>query len=399
MWGQNVFQRSEVKLLIDRLNEPRRFIQVVMGPRQVGKTTVVNQALDALNVPAACYSADNVAAADGWVSFCWEQARLEMRLNGLSQNILIFDEIQKIPNWSEAVKAEWDRDTREKTNIKVVLLGSSRMWISRGLSESLMGRCEEIRMTHWAYDEMREAFGLTLDEYVYFGGYPGAAGDIRDEDRWRSYIQGAIIDASVNRDILVDTPVAKPALLRRTFELGAQYSGEILSLTKMLGQLQDAGNTTTLTHYLSKLNEAGLLGALQKYAADEARKRASIPKFQVHNNALKTAMKDDAFASVRADPAVWGRYVESAVGAYLMSQSFRLRFDLAYWRDGSDEVDFVIRARGKLIAIEVKSNFEKSSKGLEVFRQKFGADRAFIVGPAGLSLETFLKADISELWR
>lgn len=192
----------KLRLLIERLNEPRRFIQVVMGPRQVGKTTVVNQALDALNVPAAYYSADNVADTAGWISSCWEQARLEMRLNGWSQNILVFDAIQKIPNWSEAVKAEWDRDAREKTNIKVVLLGSSRIWISRGLSESLMGRFEEIRMTHWSYDEMREAFGMTLDEYVYFGGYPGAASDIRNEDRWRSYIQSAIIDASVNRDIL-----------------------------------------------------------------------------------------------------------------------------------------------------------------------------------------------------
>lgn len=242
----------------------------------------------------------------------------------------MIDEIQKVPNWSETVKRQWDDDTWNERNIKVVLLGSSRALILQGLSESLMGRFEEIRMTHWTYAEMRDCFGLTVDEFIYFGGYPGAVEMMQDEARWKVYVRNSMIDATVNRDIFEDVRIGKAALLRKTLELGAAYSGKILSLTKLLGEIQDAGNVMTIAGYLERLNQCGLLGTLQKFSVDDARRRASIPKFQVHNNALLTALSVGTFEQVRNDPEKWGHYVESAVGAYLISQAYRLQFEVFY---------------------------------------------------------------------
>ena len=239
-----MYKRAEYHVIKSRLEEPRKFIQVVMGPRQVGKSTVVKQVLQDLNLPYQQFSADSVPAGNtSWVSDCWAAVRSLKASKGWDSIILVIDEIQKISNWSEAVKKEWDDDTFHDRNIKVLLLGSSRVMLERGLSESLGGRFEEIRMTHWSYPEMRDCFGFTLDQYIYYGGYPGAASLIHDDDRWEQYIQSSIIDATINKDILMNTPISKPALLRQTFELGASYSGELLSLSKMLGSLQDAGNT------------------------------------------------------------------------------------------------------------------------------------------------------------
>lgn len=392
-----MFVKEEGKELATRLLEPRRFIQVVTGPRQVGKTTAVTQALETLNLPSRFLSADAVGSGPDWIRANWEQARQEMRLSQSGEFVLVIDEIQKIANWSEVVKAEWDADTRTRTNVKLVLLGSSRVLVSKGLSESLMGRFEEIRMSHWTYPEMQTAFGMSLPEFIYFGGYPGAASLIRHESRWRAYIQSAIVDAAINRDVLMDSPVGKPALLRRTFELAASYSGEILSLTKMLGELQDAGNTTTLAGYLTLLDDSGLVGGLQKYAHDTARKRASIPKFQVHNSALKSVILPDSFHTVQSNAALWGRYVESAVGAYLVSQAFRQRFEVLYWRDGALEVDFVLRMKGKLLALEVKTSSEAETAGMHVFAEKFAPDRSYLVGPSGMPLEDFFATDIFDM--
>ena len=271
-----MYKRAEYQIIKNRLEEPRKFIQVVMGARQIGKSTVVKQVLKDLDLPYLFYSADNVPASNtAWVSDCWEAVRSLKRSNNWESAILVIDEIQKVPNWSEVVKKEWDDDTFNDRNIKVLLLGSSRVRLEKGLSESLAGRFEEIRMGHWNYVEMRDCFGWSLDQYIFYGGYPGAAPLVDDEDRFQQYIQSAIIDATINKDILMDTPIGKPALLRQTFELGAAYSGELLSLNKMLGSLQDAGNTSTLSGYLNLLAESGLLCGLQKYSIDMARRRAS----------------------------------------------------------------------------------------------------------------------------
>lgn len=394
-----MYKRTEYQIIKSRLEEQRRFIQVVMGARQIGKSTVVKQVLKDLDAPYQFYSADNVPATNNaWISNCWAASRSLMESNGWGGIILVIDEIQKISNWSEVVKKEWDDDTFHDRNIKVLLLGSSRVLLEKGLSESLAGRFEGIRMSHWSYREMKECFGFTLDQYLFYGGYPGAASLIGDEDRFQQYIQSSIIETTINKDILMDTPISKPALLRQTFELGAAYSGELLSLNKMLGSLQDAGNTATLAGYIHLLDESGLLGGLQKFSIDTARRKASIPKFQVYNNALKTVYIPDSFNQAIIDRKLWGRIFESGIGAYLVSQAFVHRFEIFYWRERNDEVDFILRKKGSVVAIEVKSNAEKRTDGLDKFRQLFKPQASFIVGDGGIGAEDFLSMNINKLF-
>ena len=394
-----MYKRPEYQTIKQRLEEPRKFIQVVMGARQIGKSTVVKQVLNDIDLPYQFFSADNVPASNGtWVSNCWAAVRSLKENKGWESAILVIDEIQKIANWSEAVKKEWDNDTFHDRNIKVLLLGSSRVLLEKGLSESLAGRFEEIRMSHWGFKEMRECFGCTLDQYIFYGGYPGAATLIDDEDRFQQYIQSSIIDATINKDILMDTPISKPALFRQTFELGAAYSGELLSLNKMLGTLQDAGNTTTLASYINLLGESGLLCGLQKFSVDMARRKSSIPKLQVYNNALKNVYCPLSFEQSVINRKEWGRIFESGIGAYLVSQAFVHRFEVFYWRERNDEVDFVLRKKNSVVAIEVKSNAEKTTAGIEKFRQMYRPTTSLIIGEAGIKAEDFLTMDIRKLF-
>lgn len=394
-----MFKRSEYQKIKTRLEENRKFIQVVMGARQIGKSTVVKQVLNDLTQPYQFFSADNVPATNtGWISNCWAATRSLKENNGWESVILVIDEIQKITNWSEAVKKEWDNDTFNDINIKVLLLGSSRVLLERGLSESLAGRFEEIRMSHWSYKEMKECFGFNVDQYLFYGGYPGAATLINDNDRFEQYIQSAIIDATINKDILMDTPISKPALLKQTFELGAAYSGNLLSLNKMLGSLQDAGNTSTLAGYINLLNESGLLCGLHKYSVDMSRRKASIPKFQAYNNALKMVYSPLTFEQAILDRKAWGHILESGIGAYLVSQAFIHRIEVFYWRERNDEVDFILQKKGSIVAIEVKSNAEKRTDGLDKFRQTFNPKSSFIVGDGGVRVEDFLSMDINKLF-
>lgn len=394
-----MYKRAEYQTIKSRIEEQRKFIQVVMGARQIGKSTVVKQVLQDLNIPYQLFSADNVPTTkSSWISDCWAAVRSLKESKGWRSIILVIDEIQKISNWSEVVKKEWDSDTFHDRDIKVLLLGSSRVLLEKGLSESLAGRFEEIRMSHWSYPEMRDCFGFSLDQYLYYGGYPGAASLIKDDDRFSQYIQSAIIEATINKDILMDTPIGKPALLRQAFELGAAYSGELLSLNKMLGSLQDAGNTATLAGYINLLDESGLLCGLQKFSIDMARRRASIPKLQVYNNALKKVYCPFSFEQAILDRKSWGRTFESGIGAYLVSQSFIHRFEVLYWREKEMEVDFVLRKNGSVVAIEIKSNGEKRTDGLDKFRQMFNPQAAFIVGDGGISAEDFLSMDLRKLF-
>ena len=395
-----MYKRPVYQQIKNRLIEPRKFIQVVMGPRQVGKTTVVKQVLHDLGEPFQFFSADNVPVSNtAWVSNCWAAVRSLKDNKRLNSIILVIDEIQKISNWSEVVKKECDDDTFHDRNIKVLLLGSSRVLLEKGLSESLGGRFEEIRMSHWSYTEMHHCFGTSLEEFLFYGGYPGAAQLITDPERWEHYIQSAIIDATINKDILMDSPIGKPALLRQTFELGASYSGELLSLTKMLGSLQDSGNTVTLAGYINLLGESGMLRGLQKYSIDTARRRASVPKFQVYDNALKMVYLPHTFEDAIMDRRLWGRIFESGVGAWIISQAFVHRFEVFYWRDRDDEVDFVLRKKGTVVAIEVKSNAEKNTKGLSVFKERFKPHAAIIVGDGGIRGEDFLTMDIQNIFK
>ncbi len=383
------FERTAAAVLEARLREPRRFIQVVAGPRQIGKTTLVQQVLARMAVPVRYASADEpTLRGPDWIAQQWEAARLEA---GGGSAILALDEVQKIPGWSEAVKRLWDEDTLARRPLAVVLLGSAPLLIQRGLSESLTGRFEVLRLSHWAFDEMRQAFGFSLDDYLYFGGYPGAAPLVAEPERWRRYVLDSLIETAISRDVLLLTRVDKPALLRRLFELGSRYSGRVLSYTKMLGQLQDAGNTTTLAHYLDLLAGAGLIAGLPKFAGQVVRQRGSSPKLQVLNTALLTAPAGLRPGDARADPTFWGRLVESAVGAHLANAAASGEFELFYWRERNREVDFVVRSARRLTAIEVKSGRSPEAlPGMAAFVAAFDPDRTLLVGGDGIALEEFL---------
>ena len=397
--------RKQFYTLKERILEPRKFIQVLAGPRQVGKSTLVNQVLTKLNIPHSIEVADAVDPKDSdWIHRTWEAARTTMKLRKIEEYLLVIDEVQKIDNWSEVVKREWDADSRDHVSLKVVLLGSSRLLLKKGLTESLAGRFELIRMPHWSLTEMREAFGLSLDEYIYFGGYPGPAHMIKDERRWRKYIKDSLVAPAIEKDVVMTSNIYKPALMKQLFELGCSYSAEILSLTKMMGQLQDAGNVTTLASYLQILNQCALLTGLQKYANDEARKKGSVPKYQVYNNALLTAYKGRNFMADRTDTNAWGRWVESAIGSHLLSMADELDYKVYYWREPSrsrdekdNEVDFIVVRDGEITAIEVKSGRRGMNSGLPAFAKTFAPKRSFVVGTGGVSLEDFLSSEVEDI--
>ncbi len=378
--------------------EPRRFIQVLAGPRQVGKTTLARQLMASLSHAVHFASADALAAEDRqWIRQQWEAARFRLSQNESAEGLLILDEVQKVQGWPEVVKSLWDEDTNNGFPLKVMVLGSSPLLVQRGLTESLAGRFEIIPVRHWSFQEMQDAFGVSLDEYVYFGGYPGAADIRKDEYRWRNYIVDSLIETTISRDILLMTQVNKPALLRQLFYLGCQYSGQILSYQKMVGQMQDAGNTTTLAHYLELLAGAGMLCGIPKYAGQQVRQRGSSPKLQVMDMALMSALSGQGFKAVRSDPELWGRWIESAVGVHLVNSSIEYGFELFYWRDRAREVDFIVRHQGRLLAIEVKSHKRQTAlPGMDAFVNAFHPDKIMLIGGGGLDVELFLSMDVKQ---
>lgn len=395
-------QRSALPILVQRLREPRRFAQVVAGPRQVGKTTLVRQALAALAAgPDGHQLAQHSVSADApglqarsWLAAQWETARALADQAGAC--VLVLDEIQKLPHWTETVKRLWDEDSAAGRDLRVVMLGSAPLLMAHDLSESLAGRFEIVRMGHWRYTEMRDAFDFTLDEFVFYGAYPGAAPLIRDTARWGAYVRDALIETTLSKDVLLMAPVKKPALLRRVFDLACHYSGQMLSYQKMLGQLDDAGNTTTLAHYLQLLEGAGLACGLQKYMGPVVRQRASSPKLQVYNNALLGAVASAAgetLASVRAVPERWGRWVESAVGAELLARHLAHSSTqplIRYGHEGGKEVDFVLTRGRDVYALEVKSGRAPDTlAGLDAFVAAHPQARPLVLGAGGLPLQTW----------
>ena len=393
------FQRTYLQTLKERINTPRKFIQAITGPRQVGKTTLVRQFLQQTEIPYLYVTADNVAHASSiWVEQQWETARLKLKNSASDEFLLIIDEIQKINNWSETVKLLWDTDSFNKLELKVILLGSSGLMLQHGLNESLAGRFELIKIPHWSYSEMRECFGFTAEQFAWFGGYPGSAELIGEEDRWKEYIKSALIDSTISKDILMLNRVEKPALMRQVFEMGVNYSSQILSFNKMLGQLQDAGNTTTISHYLFLLDTAGLLTGISKYYGEKFREKGSIPKWQVKNSALLAALLPLNYNEILLDYVKWGQIVESAIGAHLINKSDEGKYQLFYWRHRNDEVDFVLKKADKLIGIEVKSGQTKVTRGMEAFKAKYNPFKILLVGTSGLHWSEFLEMDPSVLF-
>jgi predicted AAA+ superfamily ATPase len=394
------YRRPQLKILVARLRGPRRFIQVLAGPRQSGKTTLVRQALRDLPLPSHYASADEPTLQDRvWIEQQWETGRLKTRSGGRAgRAVLVLDEIHKIPGWSASVKRLWDEDAAAGSRLQIVLLGSAPLLFQAGLTESLTGRFETIHIPHWSFAEMRDAFKWSLDDYVYHGGYPGAAPLIREPGRWARYVLDSLIETTVARDILLMARIEKPALLRRLFQLGCDYSGQILAYQKMLGQLQDAGNTTTLAHYLDLLSAAGLLTGLQKFSGSRVRQRGSSPKLNVLNTALLTATTGAPLSDLRADADAWGRLVESAVGAHLVNTARGTAVEVSYWREGNAEVDFVLSRGGVTAAIEVMSGRRRQAlPGLAAFDRLHHPRRKLLVGGQGIPLAEFLQAP-AEAW-
>ncbi len=395
-----MYHRPVYQILFARLKEPRKFLQVLAGPRQTGKTTLIHQAMESLTLASHYASADEpTLQSRTWIEQQWEVGRLLTREAGNKAGaLLVLDEIQKVAGWSETVKRQWDSDTAKKVPLRVVLLGSAPLLIQRGLTESLAGRFEIIPVIHWSYSEMKDAFGWGLDHYVYFGGYPGAADLINDRQRWARYIIDSLIETTISRDILLMTRIDKPALLRRLFQLGCNYSGQILSYQKMIGQLQDAGNTTTLAHYLELMSGTGMLTGLHKLTGQRVRQRASSPKLQVLNTALLSAQSNLSFDAARKDREFWGRLVESAAGAHLINSATGTGIEVYYWRERGKEVDFILRLNKAIVAIEVKSGYSKGSlPGMEEFGRIFKPKRKLLVGGEGIPVEKFLSVPV-ENW-
>ena len=394
--SEPAFVRPQATELIRRLVEPRRFLQVIAGARQVGKTTLVGQVAEQAGLPSRYASADEpTLRGPEWIEAQWDAARL---LVGKRGALLVLDEVQKVSGWSETVKRLWDEDTRARRPLKVVVLGSAPLLVQQGLTESLAGRFEILHLPHWTLTEMRQAFGWTLDQFLFYGAYPGAAPLADQPERWSRYIRDALIETTIARDVLLLSRVDKPVLLRRLFEVGCAYSGQILSYNKMLGQLQDAGNATTLAHYLDLLAGAGMLTGLQKFAGGAVRRRGSSPKLQVLNTALMTAQSGLSVSEAREDREFWGRLVESAVGAYLANAAATGTCEIFYWRDRNREVDFVVRAGKSLVAIEVKSTRRRDTMpGMTAFADAFRPTRKLLVGGDGIALDEFLSKPV-EHW-
>lgn len=397
-----MYQRRHLNILKSRMAEPRRRMQIVMGPRQVGKSTLVGQFTEGISVPFDFFAADGVNRFDSsWIPNKWQQVRMRMDIHSEQEHILIIDEVQKIRGWSEQVKKEWDEDSRSHRNLKVILLGSSRLLLQKGLEESLEGRFETIKMGYWDWQEMHGAFGFSMDEYVYFGGFPGLAPDIQDEDRWRNLMEDSIISPILTRDILEIEEIRNPALLRQVFELACIESAKELSLTKMQGTM-NSGTVPTIKNYLDILNKSMIVQPLQNYSPSRVKEKQSVPKMQVFNNAFRNRFGTFSFDEARVDPAEWGRLVESAVGAHLANRAMTDDYELFYWRnERRQECDYVLRKGQALVAIEVKSGSVDKTVGFEKFKERF-ADKvtaAFIVGPHALPLDDFFIMDLKSLFK
>jgi predicted AAA+ superfamily ATPase len=386
------FERALVMELATACRRRVAVIQVIVGPRQVGKTTAAQQLVARLAWPSVFAAADApLPHGPEWIETQWRAAQ-GLRRGRSGRVLLVLDEIQKVRGWSETLKRLWDEQQRAGGGIQPVLLGSSALLVQQGVTESLAGRFRLHRCPHWSWTECRTAFGWDLRRWLYFGGYPGAAPLVRTEADWKRYIADSLIEPAIARDVLQMHQIAKPALLRQLFALAAAYPAQILSYNKMLGQLQDAGNTTTLAHYLRLLETAWMVSGLELHSAGVVRKRGSSPKLVLWNNALISALSTHRRADVQRDGGMWGRLVENAVGAHLLNGLQGPEWSVNYWRDGDREVDYVVASGRAVWAIEVKSGRAGKLAGLEAFRRRYPRSHALLVGGGGLDLERFFEA-------
>jgi predicted AAA+ superfamily ATPase len=371
--AQNV-QSSFIFDLRQNLESSRDYIQVVLGPRQVGKTTGILGYLRKTPQPHLYFTADDVLApTESWIEEKWQEAVIKN-----PNCLLVIDEIQKVPTWSSTVKKLWDRQKRSKsTRIQLVLLGSSSLEIHQGLNESLTGRFQMIRAHHWDFERSRKLVGMDVEQFIRCGGYPGSYGLLTKPQKWESYIQDSIVETVIGKDILQIARIAKPALFRQAFRILMSYPAQDISYTKLLGQLQDKGNTDLIKHYIGLYEAAFLLQSIPKYSGSLVASRTSSPKLIPLCGAL---IHRDVITTKEG----YGRAVEAAVGAILIQSGLQVE----YWRDGNSEVDFVTQFGGILYAIEVKSGRQRSTKGPLDFAKRYPAAHVVFVSEA--TLENFL---------
>ncbi|KQC07910.1 MAG: hypothetical protein APR62_05695 [Smithella sp. SDB] len=386
------FTRQLFYSLKDVLSKPTTVIHVLIGPRQVGKTTIARQIQESVNFPVIYASADSPVPLDAaWIETQWNLAQVENKtLN--KPTLLILDEVQKVKGWSETLKTLWDSRSRSQ-EIRVLILGSSSLLMQEGLTESLAGRFYLHRCNHWNYTECKTAFGWNLEKWLFYGGYPGAASFVENENSWKRYITDSLIETVVARDVLQMSKITKPVLLRHLFALAAALPAQCVSYTKMLGQLHDAGNTTTLAHYLKLLESAFLVSGLELFSRNKIRKRGSSPKLVLWNNALVNALSTKAFNQAIADTIWWGRLVENAVGAALCNNLNSIEYSITYWRQGNYEVDYIVTRGPETWAIEVKSGLSKKVNGLTRFLSLYSDAKPLIIGRQGIPLEEFFSTE------
>ena len=390
------FERPMVGEILTALERKPPLLQVLAGPRQVGKSTAAAQVEKQLGWPSHTASADApLPHGPEWIETQWRLIRAKAA-STKKRVLLVLDEIQKVPGWSEVVKRLWDEEVRAGGKVRVLLLGSSALLVQRGLTESLAGRFFLHRCAHWSWSECRAAFGWNLDRWIYFGGYPGAAAMTDDEAVWKRYVADSLIETVLARDVLQMQTVTKPALLRHLFALAAHYPAQIFSYNKMLGQLHDAGNTVTLAAYLRLLETAFLASGLELYSKGQARKRGSSPKLILWNNALVSAATLKTFDQAFADGSWWGRLVENAVGAHLLNHLQGPAWSVTYWRDAGQEVDFVVSHGAQTWGVEVKSGRGDKASGLTAFRQRYPKAKIWLVGDTGIPLADFFSRPAEE---
>ena len=349
--------RSDIAKIIKlRMDETSPLLQIIQGPRQVGKTTALQQYYDSNHkrTPIHFVSGDVISSAL-WIQEQWQIARD-------AEKILIIDEIQKIPNWSEMIKKLWDEDKRKRLKPKCILTGSSSLSLQKGLSESLTGRFESISANHWSYQQSNQLHIMDLDEYLIYGGYPKSYSFMKDKKRWVDYITHSIVETVIGKDILMQAYVKSPALFRQAFYLLTSFPAQVISYNKLLGQLQDKGNIDLIKSYIELYESAYLIKTIQKFSGSEIRKKTSSPKIIIMAPALASFHRIESLTDDER-----GRIFESAVGA----EFIKAQFKPYYWADGDYEVDFVLEYKKNLIAIEVKSGKKKRSSSLEVFKKKY----------------------------
>ena len=365
-------RKRQFEEIVKKLSRGPRFIQAIIGPRQTGKTTLALQLKKSWKGPCIYETADVPGAENrNWIMELNEAAVKESN-DKKKESLLIIDEIQKIPGWSDALKYVYDKNERNRVRVRIIILGSSALLMQRGLTESLAGRFEVNRHSHWSFEECRDFYKFNLNDYIYYGGYPGAAKIRKDAKRWQAYIKDSIIETVIAKDVLLMNPVTKPALLRQAFALCLHHPAEIFSYQKMLGQLQDAGNTTTIAFYLRLMANAFFLVPVEKYSGNRVKQKGSSPKVISLDNSIINVVNNRNYGEVMRDLAYKGRLFENAVGSRLYWLAQEEGWEIFYWRERDFEVDYVLSKGDKIVAVEVKSGYPgKAQSALDVFARKY----------------------------